>query len=157
MWHLVSAAIRKMILATIVHLSQIIDSQYTHVSRVCALLSVWTRGPRLKWWYEHVNWIVSDWGNIMFTIESRFALKPHNNCVRVQREQDACNRPENITEHHIFRDGSIIVWTEISLGYRNDVYRRCSVKAESVSKWSPRPHYETVRYSSWSFFRFSGR
>ncbi|GFW72405.1 transposable element Tcb2 transposase [Trichonephila clavipes] len=48
---------------------------YAWVPRVCVPLSVQSRGARLKWFREHGNWTVSDWGNAMFTDESRFALE----------------------------------------------------------------------------------
>ncbi|GBL80410.1 Transposable element Tcb1 transposase [Araneus ventricosus] len=85
----------------------------------------------IKWCRQHANWTVSDWGNVMFTDESRFALQPYDKRVRVRREQDTRNRPENITEHHAFRGGNIMVWAGISSGYRTDlhIYRRGSVTA----------------------------
>ncbi|KFM69574.1 hypothetical protein X975_03200, partial [Stegodyphus mimosarum] len=49
---------------------------YARVPRVCVPLSVQSRGERLQGCREHVNWNVSDWGNVMFTDESRFALEP---------------------------------------------------------------------------------
>ncbi|GBN03479.1 hypothetical protein AVEN_89730-1 [Araneus ventricosus] len=104
---------------------------YVQVPRVCVPLSVQSRGARLKWYRQHVNWTVSDWGNVMFTDESRFSLQPDAKRVRVWREQGTLNRPENITKHHAFRGGSIMVLAGISLGYRTDlhIYRRGSVTA----------------------------
>ncbi|GBL80413.1 hypothetical protein AVEN_92310-1 [Araneus ventricosus] len=77
------------------------------------------------WCRQHVNWIVSDWGNVMFTDESRFALQPDDKRVRVRREQGTRNRPENITEHHAFRGGNIMVWAGISSGHRTDLHVYC--------------------------------
>ncbi|GFW36127.1 transposable element Tcb1 transposase [Trichonephila clavipes] len=77
---------------------------------------------RLKWCWEHGNWTVSDWGNVIFTNESRFALEPDNKRIRIWRKQGTHNQPQNITEHHTFRGGSIMVWTGISLGYRTDLH-----------------------------------
>ncbi|GFX46582.1 uncharacterized protein TNCV_4550211 [Trichonephila clavipes] len=37
-------------------------------------------------------------------------------------EQGARNQPQNITEHHAFRGGSIMVWAGISLGYCTDLH-----------------------------------
>ncbi|GFV57883.1 HTH_Tnp_Tc3_2 domain-containing protein [Trichonephila clavipes] len=79
--------------------------------------SIWAR---LKWCREHGNWTVSDWGNVMFTDESRFALEPDDKRIRIWRKQGTRNQPQNITEHHAFRGGSIMAWAGISLGYRTD-------------------------------------
>ena len=87
------------------------------VPRVCVFLSVQSRGARLKWCREHVNWTVSDWGNVMFTDESRFALEPEDKHIRIGCEQRTHNQPQNITKHRSFGGRSIIVWTGISLGY----------------------------------------
>ncbi|GFV91263.1 transposable element Tcb1 transposase [Trichonephila clavipes] len=94
-------------------------------------LSVRSRGAGLKWYREHGNWTVSDWGNVMFTDESRFSLEPDDKRIRIWRKQGTRNQPQNITEHHAFRGGSIMVWAGISLGYRTDlhIFKRCSVTA----------------------------
>ncbi|GFU50964.1 transposable element Tcb1 transposase [Trichonephila clavipes] len=76
---------------------------YAQVPRVCVPLSVHLRGARLKWCREHGNWTLSDWGNVMFTDESRFALEPDDKRIRIWRKQGTRNQPQNITEHHAFR------------------------------------------------------
>ncbi|GFY30232.1 uncharacterized protein TNCV_3091391 [Trichonephila clavipes] len=58
----------------------------------------------------------------MFTDESRFALEPDDKCIRIWRKKETRNQPQNITEHHAFRDRSIMVWAGISLGYRTDLH-----------------------------------
>ncbi|GFS67874.1 transposable element Tcb1 transposase [Trichonephila clavipes] len=65
---------------------------------------------------------LSDWGNVMFTDESRFALEPDDKCIRIWHKQATRNQPQNITKHHAFRGGSIMVWAGISLGYRPDLH-----------------------------------
>ncbi|GFU28822.1 transposable element Tcb1 transposase [Trichonephila clavipes] len=67
----------------------------------------------------------------MFTDESRFALEPDDKRIRIWRKQGTRNQPQNTTEHHAFRGGSIMVWAGISLGYRTDVhiFKRGSVTA----------------------------
>ncbi|GFW16644.1 transposable element Tcb1 transposase [Trichonephila clavipes] len=67
----------------------------------------------------------------MFTDESRFALEPDDKRIRIWRKQGTRNQPQNITEHHAFRGGSIKVWAGISLGYRTDmrIFKRGSVTA----------------------------
>ncbi|GFU71856.1 transposable element Tcb1 transposase [Trichonephila clavipes] len=74
---------------------------------------------------------MSDWGNVMFTDESRFALEPDDKRIRIFRKQGIRNQAQNITEHHAFRGESIMVWTGISLLYRPDLHilKRSSVTA----------------------------
>ncbi|GFV08051.1 transposable element Tcb1 transposase [Trichonephila clavipes] len=104
---------------------------YARVPRVCIPLSFQSTGVRLKWWREHYNWTVSDWGNVMFTDESRFALEPNDKRIRIWCKQGTRNQPQNIPEHHAFPGGSIMVWAGISLGYRTDlhIFKRGSVTA----------------------------
>ena len=72
---MVTAPIGKAICAATVRRRLHMSRLYARVPRVCVFLSVQPRGARLKWCLEHVNWTVSDWGNVMFTDESRFADK----------------------------------------------------------------------------------
>ncbi|GFY33294.1 transposable element Tcb1 transposase [Trichonephila clavipes] len=67
----------------------------------------------------------------MFTYESRFVLEPDDKRIRIWRKQGTRNQPQNITEHHAFRSGSIMVWAKISLRYRTDLHisKRGSVMA----------------------------
>ncbi|GFY00958.1 transposable element Tcb1 transposase [Trichonephila clavipes] len=70
---------------------------------------------------------LSDWGNVMFTDESRFVLEPDDKRIRIWHKQGTRNQPQNITEHHAFRGGSIMM----SAGYRTDlqIFKRGSVTA----------------------------
>ncbi|GFX70776.1 HTH_Tnp_Tc3_2 domain-containing protein [Trichonephila clavipes] len=70
---------------------------YVRVPRVCVPLSVQSSGARLKWCWEHGNWTVSDWSDVMFTDESRFALEPDDKRIRIWREQGTRNQPQNVT------------------------------------------------------------
>ncbi|GFY03267.1 transposable element Tcb1 transposase [Trichonephila clavipes] len=129
---------------------------YARVPRVCVLPSGQSRGVRLKWCREHGNRIVSDWDNIMFTDESRFALEPADKSIRIWRKQGTRNQPQNITEDHASRGGSIMVWAGISLGYRTDLHifkrgLRCL-----VSRRSPRTHFEMIRCSIGPTFVLTG-
>ncbi|GFX57182.1 transposable element Tcb1 transposase [Trichonephila clavipes] len=67
----------------------------------------------------------------MFTDESRFALEPDDKRIRIWRKQGTHNQPQNITEHHAFRGGSIMVCAGISLGYHTDlhIFKRGSATA----------------------------
>ncbi|GFU01756.1 transposable element Tcb1 transposase [Trichonephila clavipes] len=128
---MVTSSIGKAISAATVRRRLHMNGLYARVPRVCVLLCVQSRGTLLKWCREHGNWTVSDWGNVMLTDESRFALEPDDKRIRIWRKQGARNQPQNIPEHHAFRGGSIMAWAGISLGYRPDlhIFKRGSVTA----------------------------
>ncbi|GFU88587.1 HTH_Tnp_Tc3_2 domain-containing protein [Trichonephila clavipes] len=105
---MVTVSIGKDISAVTVRRRLHMNGLYAREPRVCVPLSVQSRGARLKWCWKHGNWNVSDWGNVMFTDESRFALEPDDKRIRISRKQETRNQPENITEHHAFRGGSIM-------------------------------------------------
>ncbi|GFU46596.1 transposable element Tcb1 transposase [Trichonephila clavipes] len=125
MTSMVTASIGKAISAATVRRRLHMNGLYARVPRVCVPLSVQSRGAQLKWCREHGNWTVSDWGNVMFTHE------PDDKHIRIWRKQGTRNQPQNITEHHAFRGGIIMVWAGISLGYRTDlhIFKRGSVTA----------------------------
>ncbi|KFM72504.1 Transposable element Tcb1 transposase, partial [Stegodyphus mimosarum] len=128
---MVTASTGKAISAATVRRRLHMSRLYARVPRVCVPLSVQSRGARLQWCREHVNWNVSDWGNVMFNDESRFALEPDDKCIRIWREQRTRNQSQNITEHHAFRGVSIMVSAGISLAYRTDlhIFKRGSLTA----------------------------
>ncbi|GFW08746.1 transposable element Tcb1 transposase [Trichonephila clavipes] len=128
---MVTASIGKAISSATVRRRLHMNRLYAWVPRVCVPLFVQSRAARLKWCQEHGNWTVSDWDNVMFTDVSRFALEPDDKRIRIGRTQGKRNQPQNITEHHAFRGGSIMVWAGISLGYRTDlrIFKRGSVTA----------------------------
>ncbi|GFY36156.1 transposable element Tcb1 transposase [Trichonephila clavipes] len=119
---MVTASIDKAIFAATVRRRLHMNGLYVQVPRVCVPLSVQSRGARLKGYREHGNWTVSDRDNVMFTDESRFALEPDDKRIMIWRKQGTRNQPQNITEYHAFRGGSIMVWEGISLGYRTDLH-----------------------------------
>ncbi|GFX06177.1 transposable element Tcb1 transposase [Trichonephila clavipes] len=105
---MVTASIGKAISAAIVCRRLHMNGLYDRVPRVC-VLSIQSRGARLKWCQEHGNLTVSDWGNVKFTDESRFAMEPDDKRIRIWRKQGTRNQPQNITEQHAFRGESIMV------------------------------------------------
>ncbi|GFW86313.1 transposable element Tcb1 transposase [Trichonephila clavipes] len=119
---MVTASIGKAISAATVRRRLHMNGLYVRIPRVCVPLSVPSKGVRLKWCREHGNGTVSDGGNVMFTDESRFAVEPDDKRIRIWRKQETRNLPQNITEHHAFRGGSIMVWAGISLGYRTNMH-----------------------------------
>ncbi|GFV23654.1 transposable element Tcb1 transposase [Trichonephila clavipes] len=64
------------------------------------------------------NYLATDISQGSQDLWSRFALEPDDKRIRIWRKQRTRNHPQNITEHHAFRGGSIMVWAGISLGYR---------------------------------------
>lgn len=86
-----------------------INGLCNRVPRVCVLLSIQPRGVRLKQCRQHINLPASDWGNVMSTDESRYALKPDDWYVKVWRKVGTCNRHQNTAEHDAFLCGSIMV------------------------------------------------
>ncbi|GFT65097.1 transposable element Tcb1 transposase [Trichonephila clavipes] len=119
---MVTASIRKAIPAATLRRRLHMNELHARVPRNCVPLSIQSRGAQLKWCWEHGNLTVSDWGNVMFTDESRFALEPDDKRIRIWRKQGTRNQPQNITEYHAFRGGSIMVRAGISLGYRTDLH-----------------------------------
>ncbi|GFT13079.1 HTH_Tnp_Tc3_2 domain-containing protein [Trichonephila clavipes] len=84
---MVTASIVKAISAATVCRKLHMNGLYARVSRVCVPLAVQSRGARLKWCRKHGNWTVSDWGNVIFPDESRFALEPDDKRIRIWRKQ----------------------------------------------------------------------
>ncbi|GFX68533.1 transposable element Tcb1 transposase [Trichonephila clavipes] len=58
-------------------------------------------------------------------------MEPDDKRIRIWRKQETRNQPQNITEHHAFRGGSIMVWAGITLGYHTGlhIFKRGSVTA----------------------------
>ena len=131
------------------------DGLYFRVPRVCALSSVQSRGKWLKWHHQGVNWTLSDWNNDFFTDEYTFSQQLDDNRVRVWREQGIRNWTENITEHHAFCGGGIMICGQV---FHWDMGTSCPSTAEILWRtyWiemTSYPQGETVQYKSYSFFR----
>ncbi|GFT18953.1 transposable element Tcb1 transposase [Trichonephila clavipes] len=124
----VTASIGKAISTATVRRRLHMNVLYARVLPICVPPSIESRGARLKWCREHYNWTVSDWDNVMFTDESRFALEPDDKRKRKWRKQGTRKQPP---KHHAFRFGSIMVAAGISLGYLTDlhIFKRGSVTA----------------------------
>lgn len=72
-----------------------------------------------------MNWIASDRRKVIFIDESRVALEPDRNSVRVWKKQGTCKSGQN---HHAFHSGNM-VWAGISFGHNTNlfIYRHGSV------------------------------
>lgn len=73
---MVATAIGKIISATNVHWRLHMNGLFGKVPLFSVPLSAKSRGARRMWCVQHINWTMSDWGNIMFTDELRFTLQP---------------------------------------------------------------------------------
>ncbi|GFU68456.1 HTH_Tnp_Tc3_2 domain-containing protein [Trichonephila clavipes] len=94
---MITESIGKAISAATVHQRLHMNGLYAWVPQACVPLSVQSRRAQLKWCREHGCWTRSDWGNVMFTDESRFALEPDDKRIRIWHKQGTCNQPQNIT------------------------------------------------------------
>ena len=66
---------------------------YTKAPRVYILLSVQFWGERLNCCCHHMNWTVSNKGNVMAIYESSLALKAEELSIRVRSERFSCSEP----------------------------------------------------------------
>ena len=78
-----TASIGKAIHAATVRLRLYMSGLYTQVPRVCVFLSVQSRGTQLKWCRDHVNYTMSNWGNVMVTDEPRFVMEPDDKRITI--------------------------------------------------------------------------
>ncbi|GFX51244.1 hypothetical protein TNCV_2735951 [Trichonephila clavipes] len=74
----------------------------------------------------------------MFTDESRFSLEPDDKRIRIWRKQETRNQPQDITEHHAFRGGSIMVLTVLKVGKRIPFIEYRSAAKWGLSKSNPK-------------------
>ncbi|KFM63362.1 Histone-lysine N-methyltransferase SETMAR, partial [Stegodyphus mimosarum] len=94
-----------------------------------SIISRQNRRPHL--WSGNIRHHLSERSSRQLPLQSKFALEPDDKRIRIRCEQRTRNQSQNITEHHSFRGGSIMVWAGISLGYRTDLhmFKRGSLKA----------------------------
>ena len=76
---------------------------------------------RLAWCRHRRRWRRNQWGNILFTDESRFNLDSCDRRRRVWRRRDERYAPATIAEHDRFGGGSILVWAGISYNHKTDL------------------------------------
>lgn len=79
------------------------------------------RRQRLQFAREHVNWTIAQWGNVLFSDESRFCLRGADGRERVWRRSGEryaeCTRSETVP----FQGGSVMVWGGVSLDGRTEL------------------------------------
>jgi len=79
------------------------------------------RVARLEFGRQHQNWNDNQWGQILFTDESRFCINSIDGRERLYRRQGEQNAPFNFTTTVSFGGGSIMVWGGICLGARTEL------------------------------------
>ncbi|GFU55701.1 transposable element Tcb1 transposase [Trichonephila clavipes] len=125
-------------------------------TRVGVPLSVQSRGARLKWCREHGNWTVSDWGNVAFVNESRFALEPDDKHIRIWRKQantqsapkqhptSRLPRQKHYGEQDLIRDAHTPTFTSLNgvsvtaVRYRDEVLEPIEQLSGAFSSGRPR-------------------
>lgn len=90
------------------------------------------RTARLDFAREYAHWTVEEWKNVLFSDESRIALKGPDGRQRVYRRRNERFAPCTITQTVGYQGGSIMVWGAISYEGRTDlvVFNRGSVNAQ---------------------------
>ncbi|GFW54804.1 transposable element Tc1 transposase [Trichonephila clavipes] len=64
----------------------------------CVPLEPAHRRRRSLWCREHRNWRDNEWGQVLFTDESRFSLSSDSHRILIWRERGIHNHPSNIIE-----------------------------------------------------------
>ncbi|GFU44946.1 transposable element Tcb2 transposase [Trichonephila clavipes] len=80
------------------------------------------RRRRSLWYREHRNWRDNEWGQVLFTDESRFSLSSDSHRILIWRERGSLNHPSNILERDRYGGRGVLVWGGIMLGSRTDLH-----------------------------------
>ena len=79
------------------------------------------RQARLNWCRARQNWGIDEWGEIVFSDESRFCLDFHDGRIRVRRLPTERFLEACILEHDRYGRGSVMVWGAINLTGRSQL------------------------------------
>ncbi|GFV84393.1 transposable element Tcb1 transposase [Trichonephila clavipes] len=88
----------------------------------CVPLTPAHRRRRSLWCREHRNWRDNEWGQVLFTDESRFSLSSDSHRILIWRERVSRNRPSNIIESDRYGGRGVLVWGGIMLSSRTDLH-----------------------------------
>ncbi|GFY32435.1 transposable element Tcb1 transposase [Trichonephila clavipes] len=88
----------------------------------CVTLTPAHRRRRSLWCREHRNWRDNEWGQVLFTDESRFSLSSDSHRILIWRERGSRNHPSNIFERDRYGGRVVLVWRGIMLGSRTDLH-----------------------------------
>lgn len=97
------------------------------------LLTAQHRRERLQFAHEHLEWTEAEWGNVLFTDESRFSLYVSDGRQLVYRRREERFAPCNFAPNVQFGGDSVMVWSGISMDAKTDlhVFGRASMNAEA--------------------------
>lgn len=97
------------------------------------LLTAQHRRERLQFAHEHLEWTEAEWGNVLFTDESRFSLYVSDGRQLVYRGRGERFSPCKFAPNVQFGGGSVMVWGGISMNAKTDlhVFGRASLNAEA--------------------------
>ncbi|GFY12468.1 transposable element Tcb2 transposase [Trichonephila clavipes] len=88
----------------------------------CVPLTPAHQRRRSLWCGEHRNWRDNEWGQVLFTDESRFSLSSDSHHILIWREWGSRNHPSNIFERDRYGGRGVLVWGGIMLGSRTDLH-----------------------------------
>lgn len=79
------------------------------------------RRARLQWAREHLRWRLAQWGNVLFTDESRFLLSTADGRQRVYRRAGERYADNCVVNRLPYGGGGVMVWGGISLRRRTNL------------------------------------
>jgi len=79
------------------------------------------RTARLNFARNHINWSQQDWGNVLFSDESRFCLRAPDGRERVWRRKGERFIASTFSHRRSYGGGSITAWAGISMEGRTDI------------------------------------
>ncbi|GBM96726.1 Transposable element Tcb1 transposase [Araneus ventricosus] len=75
------------------------------------VVSAINRKKRLHFAKQHKDWTVVEWGNIMWSDESRFSLFQNNGCSKIRREPHEAMGPSCIVPNVQANGDGIMIWS----------------------------------------------
>lgn len=88
---------------------------------ICPKLLPRHRQHRLRFARAHSDWTVEQWGNVLFTDESRICLRSPDGRERIYRRRNERYADCTISERMQYYGGSVMVWAGISTDARTDL------------------------------------
>ena len=70
------------------------------------------RRNHLTWCYDHLNWSINDWSNVIFSDESNFEVLNRKNRIYIRRFRNDRIRFER-SRNRVHKDGGIGIWSYI--------------------------------------------
>ncbi|GFW87713.1 transposable element Tcb2 transposase [Trichonephila clavipes] len=89
---------------------------------VCVRLTSRQRRDLREWATEHVNWMINEWSNVLFSDESPFSVHSDNRHIFIWRDCGSRNNPAFMHESVIFGGGGVLVYGGISIDGGTDLY-----------------------------------